>query len=222
MNLLLYTSFIYMVIHLCIWAFKKGEKVRADWETAVSPQLENTFYGNLKFNLFHLKTSVLSLFFEKYKLIKKELKKPYNELFSEQLINTLVKPRYIQEVRDEVNKIAFYKEKREYKKYKFNELTQKSKRLQFFNIKEQIYEAANKDFLRIIQKMYIENKLMKEEREIWKNTLIEKELLTETGDDSGVNLIIKHEIEQQNGYQVDEIPMEVVARTISSEGRKRF
>ncbi|MCU7667960.1 hypothetical protein [Bacillus thuringiensis] len=222
MKILLYVGFVYMIVHLSKWAFKKGETTRVNWEEAISPQLEKTTIGRLNRSMYHMKISILSLFKEKYKLIRVELNKPYKDLFEEKLIDLMVEKRYVQEVREEINQILFYKEVTEYQRFNFEDSIQKSRRLQFFEIKETLSEVANKNLLRIVQKMYMQNKLMREEREIWKNILENNELLDRLGNDTGVDLVIQHETEQQRVIENEDKPVEIVTRTINTAETKRF
>ncbi|PFJ30283.1 MULTISPECIES: hypothetical protein [Bacillus cereus group] len=222
MKILLYVSFVYMIVHLSKWAFKKGEKTRVNWEESISPQLEKTAFGRLNRSMYRMKISILSLFKEKYKLIQVELNKPYKDLFEEKLIDLMVEKRYVQEIREEINQILFYKEVTEYQRFNFEDSIQKSQRLQFFEIKETLSEVANKNLLRIVQKMYMQNMLMREEREIWKNILENNELLDSLGNDTGVDLVIQHETEQQRVIENEDKPVEIVTRTINTAETKRF
>lgn len=211
-----------MIVHLSKWAFKKGEKTRVNWEECISPQLEKTTLGRLNRSMYHMKISILSLFKEKYKLIQVELNKPYKDLFEEKLIDLMVEKRYVQEVREEINQILFYKEVTEYQRFNFEDSIQKSRRLQFFEIKGTLSEVANKNLLRIVQKMYMQNKLMREEREIWKNILENNELLDKLGNDTGLDLVIQHETEQERVIENEDAPVKIVTRTINTAETKRF
>jgi len=221
-NILVYVGFLYMTIHLSKWAFTKGEKVRNDWENAIVPQLQNTFLGSTYQRLYFAKLTLLGAFNTKQRLIKKELKKPYAELFSEQLIDLMVEKRYMQEVYAEVNKITLMKERIEYQKFNFNDSIEISRRLQFFEIKETLQSGAEKNVLRIVNKMFNQNMLMPEEREIWKNNLKSENILDSNEQETGLDLVSKHEMEQVNNSVVSEEPVEIVTRTVNVGKRKRF
>lgn len=221
-----------MVIHLSIWAFKKGTQTRENWESAIAPQLQNTFLGSMYHRLYFTKLSFLGMFNPKYRLIKKEFKKPYTELFSEELIDKMTRKQYIEDVYAEVNKIALMKERIEYKKFDFNDSINISRRLQFFEIKESIRKGAERNVLRIVHKMNDNNMLIPAQRETGRTILKRENLIDNNEQDTGLNLVNQHEMEQGN-YNVEPFDETVkpaeneevvgnVSQPIITGERKRF
>ncbi len=221
-----------MVIHLSIWAFKKGTQTRENWESAIAPQLQNTFLGSMYHHLYFTKLSFLGMFNPKYRLIKKEFKKPYTELFSEELIDKMTRKQYIEDVYAEVNKIALMKERIEYKKFDFSDSINISRRLQFFEIKESIRKGAERNVLRIVHKMNDNNMLVPAQRGTWRTILKQENLIDNNEQETGLNLVNQHEMEHVN-YSVEssaetvkpvenEEVIENVSQPIIAGERKRF
>ncbi len=92
----------------------------------------------------------------------------------------------------------------------------------FFEIKETLQSGAEKNVLRIVNKMFNQNMLMPEEREIWKNNLKSENILDSNEQETGLDLVSKHEMEQVNNSVVSEEPVEIVTRTVNVGNRKRF
>lgn len=221
---LLYIGFSYMILHLSLVAFKKGEQVKLKMKSDIGPQFEHAFWGDLKNKLYYLKAISFSFFSPKYKFIKIELKKPYKDYLSDETIKKFVARKPVQEIKDEINQLYEYKEYAAYKQFVFDDNSLESRRMQFLDVKYWLKDAKLVVINKVVREMYSTGMLLDTEKEHWKHYLKQENLIDENGDILNINL---EEVHRQENNKIEEVntltPSErILTRSINHHNTKRF
>lgn len=223
MEFIFYVSFVYMVVHLVLFSFKKGEHLSYQWEDNYLSMYRANYFQERIWNKWKKNIHSKSRKVNKYRLMLTEIEKGYKEPFSNEFVDELIEERFANDLFEEIKPIFEYKERREYKKFPFDDSSNISRRLQFLTIKKTISEIQMENFFQVLFKQY-EKGLMKEvELNDWKPIFTKLGFLDDKERPTTVNSIseaLKMRKNETTVVSQEEVP--VVIREVTKRKTARF
>lgn len=178
MELIFYFSFVYMLIHLIIVGFKKGEKFRFHLDEVIVATYKDGSVEGLRLGIIKVVFRIKAIFDKKYKLALKEIQKPYNIPFEKEFIEKATnKEIFAKDLFDIVKTIYDFKERKEYLNFKFDDSLMISRRLQFLELKKSIAQQQSFNFINTIFELYRKGNMKQMEVDEWKQKFIKNGLL---------------------------------------------
>lgn len=211
-----------MVIHLIRYSFRKGEEFKYNWDEHYLNMYKQNYFQDkaLKRTLNNIKKKSRNN--NKYRLMLIEIEKGHKEPFSREFMDAMVEERFANELLEEVNTIFGFKERREYKKFPFDDHSKISRRLQFTKITGELTEIKMNLFYSILFMQYEKGLMKHEELNEWKPKLITLGFLDDKERPTTVNSISDALKTSRNEIRTEQEEMPIVIREVTKKKTARF
>lgn len=223
MQLILYGSFVYMVVHLIKFSFKKGEKLKLEWESKYLSMYREGRWKEVIFFSRKLSLKKKAWKSRKHKLLLVEIERSYKEPFSKETVREMIEQRYAYELMEEIKMVYDFKEREEFKKFRFDETQNMSPRLQFLEIKKEITDIQMSLFFQVLFEQYKVGKMVSSEISEWEPKFVQLGLLEEKKKEmEGYTLADALGATETNNKQPEDAPKPIIVREATKKKTARF
>lgn len=225
MNVILYLSFAYMVLHLIYVGFKKGEQFNVHLRDTILPTYRNGDFEDFRLKMIKLSLKIKSIFSTKNKLVLKEIDKPYDIPFDKKLIDLLSeKESFSKDIFDIVKMVYDFKERKEYLSFDFDDSLLLSRRVQFINMYKKIHQEQSKNFHSVMYQMFLKENIKEVEENDWKDTFAKSKFLNPEDEAPREVDFVGRAFEHQTVPSSDTAPVDVsvVLRDVKKRQKVKF